>query len=56
MELRLPDLRPGAGLEPVEELAREYDGDVSPEPAAGHDGKVVLVLFCLPSRAMETCR
>nr|WSY53455.1 ATP-binding protein [Streptomyces sp. NBC_00886] len=58
-EPRLPDLQPGAvgaGLELVAELAGEYDGDVSAEPAIGHDGKVVLVRFSLPSWAMDTCR
>ncbi|WP_416959380.1 ATP-binding protein [Streptomyces sp. Agncl-13] len=55
----LPDLEPGAmgaGLELVAELAGEYDGDVSAEPAVGRDGKVVLVRFGLPSRAMDTPR
>jgi hypothetical protein len=33
----------------VAELAAEYDGDVSAEPAVDHDGKVVLVRFRMPS-------
>ncbi|WP_406446937.1 ATP-binding protein [Streptomyces sp. NBC_01613] len=48
----LPDLEPGAvgaGLQMVAELAAEYDGDVSAEPAVDHDGKVVLVRFRMPS-------
>ncbi|MDW8804748.1 ATP-binding protein [Streptomyces scabiei] len=51
-EPRLPALEPGAmgaGLQLVAELAGEYDGDVSAEPAPGHDGKVVLVRFRIPS-------
>ncbi|MGW5063899.1 ATP-binding protein [Streptomyces sp. NPDC004096] len=51
-EPRMPDLEPGAtgaGLQLLAELAREYDGDVSVEPAVGHDGKVVLVRFRMPS-------
>ncbi|MFI6547199.1 ATP-binding protein [Streptomyces prunicolor] len=55
----LPDLEPGAmgaGLELVAELAGEYDGDISAEPAVGHDGKVVLVRFSLPSWAMDRPR
>ncbi|MFF4508243.1 ATP-binding protein [Streptomyces sp. NPDC001401] len=51
-EPRLPDLEPGAmgaGLQLVAELAGEYDGDVSAEPAIDHDGKVVLVRFRMPS-------
>ncbi|KOU74165.1 hypothetical protein ADK57_08275 [Streptomyces sp. MMG1533] len=51
-EPRLPDLEPGAtgaGLKLVAELAAEYDGDVSAEPAIDHDGKVVLVRFRMPS-------
>jgi two-component sensor histidine kinase len=51
-EPRLPDLEPGAmgaGLQLVAELAGEYDGDVSAEPTLGHDGKVVLVRFRIPS-------
>lgn len=48
----LPDLEPGAmgaGLRLVAELAAEYDGDVSAEPAIDHDGKVLLVRFRMPS-------
>ncbi|MEV0743308.1 ATP-binding protein [Streptomyces sp. NPDC050549] len=55
----LPDLEPGAmgaGLELVAELVGEYDGDVSAEPAVGHEGTVVLVRFNLPSWVMDTCR
>jgi signal transduction histidine kinase len=51
-EPNLPDLEPGAmgaGLQMVAELAAEYDGDVSAEPAIDHDGKVVLVRFRVPS-------
>lgn len=51
-EPRLPDLRAegmGAGLRMVAELATDYDGDVSAEPAVDHDGKVVLVRFSMPS-------
>ncbi|MEU6146270.1 ATP-binding protein [Streptomyces sp. NPDC047081] len=55
-EPRLPDLSEagvgagaGAGLRMVAELAADYDGDVSAEPAVDHDGKVVLVRFTLPS-------
>lgn len=51
-EPRLPGLEPGgmgAGLRLVAELAAEYDGDVSAEPAVDHDGKVVLVRFGMPS-------
>ncbi|WP_328687728.1 ATP-binding protein [Streptomyces phaeochromogenes] len=51
-EPRLPALRPdtmGAGLQLVAELAAEYDGDVSAEPAVDRDGKVVLVRFNMPS-------
>ncbi|WEB45179.1 ATP-binding protein [Streptomyces yunnanensis] len=51
-EPRLPDLEPdalGAGLQLVAELAAEYDGDLSAEPAAGQDGKVILVRFRMPS-------
>jgi len=51
-EPRMPDLEAGAsgaGLQLVAELAAEYDGDVSAEPALGHDGKVVLVRFRIPS-------
>ncbi|MFF5014967.1 ATP-binding protein [Streptomyces sp. NPDC001165] len=47
-EPRLPDLSDeamGAGLRMVAELAADYDGDVSAEPAVDHDGKVVLVRF-----------
>ncbi|KUL35503.1 hypothetical protein ADL12_19985 [Streptomyces regalis] len=49
---RLPDLTPddpGAGLRMVAELAGTYGGDVSAEPAHGHDGKVVRVRFRIPS-------
>jgi hypothetical protein len=48
----LPKLAPGAtgaGPQLVAELAAEYDGDVSAEPTADHDGKVVLVRFRMPS-------
>ncbi|MBK3568154.1 ATP-binding protein [Streptomyces sp. MBT62] len=58
-EPRLPALEPGAmgaGLELVAELAGEYDGDISAEPAIGQDGKVILVRFSLPSWAMDTPR
>ena len=51
-EPHLPDLEPGAmgaGLQMVAELAGEYDGDVSAEPAVDHGGKVVLVRFRMPS-------
>ncbi|WP_031029918.1 ATP-binding protein [Streptomyces albus] len=51
-EPRLPALEPGAmgaGLQLVAELAAEYDGDVSAEPALNHGGKVVLVRFRIPS-------
>jgi hypothetical protein len=51
-EPRLPDLSAegmGAGLRMVAELAADYDGDVSAEPAVDHDGKVVLVRFSVPS-------
>ncbi|MFE1312519.1 ATP-binding protein [Streptomyces sp. NPDC058755] len=51
-EPRLPDLSDeamGAGLRMVAELAADYDGDVSAEPAVDHDGKVVLVRFGMPS-------
>lgn len=51
-EPRLPDLQPGAmgaGLQLVAELAAEYDGDVSAEPAIDHAGKVVLVRFSMPT-------
>jgi histidine kinase/DNA gyrase B/HSP90-like ATPase len=51
-EPRLPDLSEagmGAGLRMVAELAADYDGDVSAEPAVDHDGKVVLVRFSMPS-------
>jgi len=52
-EPRLPDLTDegmGAGLRMVAELADEYAGDVSAEPAVDHDGKVVLVRFRMPSQ------
>ncbi|WP_371658422.1 ATP-binding protein [Streptomyces sp. NBC_00280] len=48
----LPALEPGArgaGLRLLAELAAEYDGDVSAEPAVGYDGKVVIVRFRMPS-------
>ncbi|MFF4731607.1 ATP-binding protein [Streptomyces mirabilis] len=51
-EPHLPELEPGAtraGLQLVAELAAEYDGDVSAEPAVDHGGKVVLVRFRVPS-------
>ena len=51
-EPRVPVLEPhamGAGLQLVAELAGEYDGDLSTEPAIDHDGKVVLVRFRMPS-------
>ncbi|GAA3784601.1 hypothetical protein GCM10022403_019080 [Streptomyces coacervatus] len=51
-EPHLPSLEPdamGAGLQLVAELAAEYDGYVSAEPAIDHDGKVVLVRFRMPS-------
>jgi two-component sensor histidine kinase len=51
-EPQFPALQPGAmgaGLRLVAELAAEYDGDVSAEPAVDHDGKVVLVRFDMPS-------
>ncbi|MDF3143487.1 MULTISPECIES: ATP-binding protein [unclassified Streptomyces] len=54
-EPRLPDLTlegMGAGLRMVTELAADYDGDVSAEPALDHDGKVVLVRFQIPSQVM----
>ncbi|WP_405578373.1 ATP-binding protein [Streptomyces sp. NBC_01092] len=50
-EPRLPDLRlegMGAGLRMVAELAADYDGELSAEPAVEHDGKVVLVRFEIP--------
>ncbi|WP_228044200.1 ATP-binding protein [Streptomyces ferrugineus] len=50
-EPRLPDLTlegMGTGLRMVAELAADYDGDVSAEPAVDHDGKVVLVRFEVP--------
>ncbi|MEU6201321.1 ATP-binding protein [Streptomyces sp. NPDC047061] len=50
----LPEFEPGAtgaGLQLVAELAGEYDGDISAEPAIDHDGKVVLVRFRVPSQA-----
>ncbi|KPI07472.1 ATP-binding region ATPase domain protein [Actinobacteria bacterium OK074] len=50
-EPRLPDLSEegmGAGLRMVAEVAADYGGDVSAEPAVDHDGKVVLVRFALP--------
>jgi two-component sensor histidine kinase len=51
-EPRLPDLTPagmGVGLLMVTELAATFDGTVSVETAAGHDGKTVLVRFLMPS-------
>jgi signal transduction histidine kinase len=48
---RLPNLTPqgmGAGLRMVAELAADYDGELSAEPAVDHDGKVVLVRFEIP--------
>lgn len=51
-ESRLPDLSEagmGAGLRMVAELAEEYGGDVSAEPAVDHDGKIILVRFAVPS-------
>ncbi|MER5548910.1 ATP-binding protein [Streptomyces sp. NPDC002589] len=48
----LPDLSDagmGSGLRMVAELAADYDGDVSADPAMDHDGKVVLVRFRMPS-------
>ncbi|WP_416979776.1 ATP-binding protein [Streptomyces sp. T028] len=50
-EPRLPDLTfegMGAGLRMVAELAADYDGDLSAEPAVNHEGKVVLVRFEIP--------
>ncbi|WP_191971328.1 ATP-binding protein [Streptomyces luteolifulvus] len=50
-EPRLPDLTlegMGAGLRMVAELASDYDGDLSAEPAVDHEGKVVLVRFEIP--------
>lgn len=41
----------GAGLRMVAELAADYDGELSTEPALEHDGKVVLVRFEIPSWA-----
>ncbi|MCD9879148.1 ATP-binding protein [Streptomyces guryensis] len=52
-EPKLPDLSAegmGAGLRMVAELAADYDGDISAEPAVDHDGKVVLVRFIVPSQ------
>ncbi|MCN9243405.1 ATP-binding protein [Streptomyces sp. RY43-2] len=51
-EPRLPDLSEegmGAGLRMVTELAAEYHGEVSAEPAVDRSGKVVLVRFELPA-------
>ncbi|WP_327318752.1 ATP-binding protein [Streptomyces sp. NBC_01235] len=51
-EPRLPDLTAdgmGAGLRMVTEVAADYDGDLSAEPAVDHDGKVVLVRLRMPS-------
>ncbi|MEU5096270.1 ATP-binding protein [Streptomyces sp. NPDC020996] len=50
-EPRLPDLGEegmGAGLRLVTELAADHGGGVGAEPAADHDGKIVLVRFGLP--------
>jgi two-component sensor histidine kinase len=50
-EPRLPDLTlegMGAGLRMVAELAADYDGELSAEPAVDHVGKVVLVRFEIP--------
>ncbi|MFC3572593.1 ATP-binding protein [Streptomyces yaanensis] len=50
-ESRLPDLTlegMGAGLRMVAELAADYDGELSAEPAVDHEGKVVLVRFEIP--------
>ncbi|GAA2433752.1 ATP-binding protein [Streptomyces mauvecolor] len=38
----------GAGLRMVAELAGDYDGDLSCEPAFHHSGKIVLVRFEIP--------
>ncbi|MEU6379807.1 ATP-binding protein [Streptomyces sp. NPDC046909] len=51
IEPRLPDLTlegMGAGLRMVAELAADYDGELSAEPAVDHVGKVVLVRFEIP--------
>jgi two-component sensor histidine kinase len=50
-EPRMPDLTlegMGAGLRMVAELAADYDGELSAEPAVEHGGKVVLVRFEIP--------
>ncbi|MDN3027164.1 ATP-binding protein [Streptomyces sp. S.PB5] len=50
-EPRLPDLTlegMGAGLRMVADLAADYDGELSAEPALDHEGKVVLVRFEIP--------
>ncbi|PWI20270.1 ATP-binding protein [Streptomyces sp. Act143] len=50
-EPRLPDLTlegMGAGLRMVAELAADYDGELSAEPAVDHTGKVVRVRFEIP--------
>ena len=50
-EPRLPDLTlegMGAGLRMVAELAADYDGELSAEPAVERVGKVVLVRFEIP--------
>jgi len=51
-EPRLPDLSDegmGAGLRMVTELAADYNGEVSADPAVDHSGKVVLVRFEIPA-------
>ncbi|MFD9903631.1 ATP-binding protein [Streptomyces sp. NPDC059063] len=49
-EPALPSLgRTGGGLAMVAELAATYGGAVSVQPAVGHEGKVVLVRFEVPS-------
>jgi len=51
-EPRLPDLSDegmGAGLRMVTELAADYNGEVSAEPAMDRSGKVVLVRFEIPA-------
>ncbi|MFF2014117.1 ATP-binding protein [Streptomyces sp. NPDC058195] len=50
-EPRLPELSGegmGAGPRRVSELAAEYGGEVSVEPATRHTGKTVLVRFEIP--------
>ncbi|WP_254708780.1 ATP-binding protein [Streptomyces lunaelactis] len=49
---RLPGLTRdamGEGLRTVAELAAEYEGEVSAEPAVDHEGKVVFVRFRIPA-------